>query len=38
MNEDPLAPARGCCCGTILAGMLWVAFFGGLAVIVARCL
>ena len=32
--EDPIAPARGMVNGTLLGCLLWVAFFGGLALIV----
>ena len=35
--DDQLAPARGCLGGTVLACLLWVGVFGGLALLVARC-
>ena len=33
-NPDPLAPSRGCALGLLIGGLLWVAFFVALAVIV----
>jgi hypothetical protein len=34
--DDPIAPARGCAFGLVIAGFLWLAFFVVLAVIVSR--
>jgi hypothetical protein len=34
--RDPIAPARGCVIGFLVGGILWAAFFGALALIVAR--
>lgn len=33
MDDDGLAPARGCLNGTLLGCLLWVAFFGGAALL-----
>ena len=35
-HGDPLAPARGCANGTIIAGIFWVTFFTLLAIWVTR--
>jgi len=35
---DPIAPARGCLNGALLGLLLWVAFFGGAALVLSRVL
>ena len=36
--EDPIAPARGCACAIPFGCLLWVAFFGGAALVVRAVL
>jgi len=33
MIEDPIAPARGCAWGLVIAGFLWVAILVAVAVV-----
>ena len=35
--SDPLRPARGCVNGLLIGCLCWVAIFGGLGILVARC-
>lgn len=35
-GDDPLAPARGCLNGALLGCLIWVALFGGLALLLSR--
>ena len=33
MPPDPIAPARGCAVGLLVSALLWLAIFGGLALL-----
>ena len=37
-EPDPIAPARGCLNGALLGLLLWVAIFGGAALVLSRVL